>query len=406
MNNKKYINKNLKLFFFSKNIGVGLPIWLSDGFYIYKKIKNLIYKININNNYEEVFTPHITKEYLFKKSGHLDKYYNNIFKINSKENLYIKPMNCPFHCEIYKFYKDISYKMLPKRYFEFGSVYRKEKSGEINNLLRTRFFTQDDGHIFCRNKKKQIYKEILNIIKNIIKLYKFFKFNKIYIRFSLRNKNKNNKYIGNNKLWKKSENIILYIKKIINIKYKYKNYIKYNDAAFYGPKIDFIIKDNNNRKWQLGTIQIDYNTPIRFNLKYINKYNKYKIPILIHRAYLGSIERFIYILIEHNKGNIPIFLLKKQLVIIPINNNVLNYSKKILNILIKKKIRTIIYNDNNNINKKIKINIKFIPIIFIIGEKEKNNKTISIIIKNKGNIGTFKIKKAIKYIINYINKIY
>ncbi|WOX79232.1 threonine--tRNA ligase [Candidatus Shikimatogenerans bostrichidophilus] len=398
----KKIGNKLKLFFFSNNIGSGLPIWLPNGLYLYNKIKNFIRKINIKQKYEEILTPHIAKKKLFNKSGHLKKYNNNIFKITKKNkiNYLLKPMNCPFHCEIYKNYKNITYKDLPIKYYEFGTVYRNEKSGEINGLFRTRIFTQDDAHIFCR--KKNIYKIIYKIIDNIKYIYNYFNFNKIYIRFSLKDLNdKNNKkYIGDKKIWKKSQHIILKIKKYIELNNK--TYIKYNEAAFYGPKIDFIIKDSLNRKWQLGTIQIDYNTPIRFNLKYIDKNNKYKSPIIIHRALLGSIERFIGILIEHTKGNIPIWLLKIQLVIIPINKQNLKYSRKIYKTLIKKKIRIIIDKKKKQLNDKIKYYEKNnIPII-IIGNKEEKNKTIFIRIKQFGKFGSFKLKQAIKLIINII----
>ncbi|WGH27076.1 MAG: threonine--tRNA ligase [Candidatus Shikimatogenerans bostrichidophilus] len=400
--NHKIIGKNLNLFIFNNNIGKGLPLWLPNGLYIYNKIKKIIKIINLKNNYKEVLTPHIVKNKLFKISGHLDKYYNNIFKLYNKKYC-IKPMNCPSHCIIFKNYKNLSYKKLPKRLFEFGTVYRKEKSGELNGLFRTINFTQDDGHILCL--KKNIYKEIYKIIKNIIFIYKFFNFNKIYIRFSLSNKSNkkkiNNKYIGKIKNWKKSEKIILNIKKKIN--FKYKTYIKYNDAAFYGPKIDFIIKDSLKRKWQLGTIQIDYNTPINFNLKYINKYNKYKYPIIIHRAYIGSIERFIGILLEHTRGNLPIWLLKIQLIIIPINNNNLKYSYYILNILKKKNIKIKIDKKKKNLNEKIKKYERLhIPYIFIIGDKEVKNNSIFIRSFKKGKIGNFSKRNAIKYIIKKI----
>ncbi|WGH27588.1 MAG: threonine--tRNA ligase [Candidatus Shikimatogenerans bostrichidophilus] len=400
--NHKKIGEKLKLFFFSKNVGSELPLWLPNGVYLYKKIINFIKKINLKNKYKEVYTPNIAKNSLYKKSGHLDKYYNYIFSLKKKK-YYLKPMNCPFHCEIYKNYKNISYKKLPIKFFEFGNVYRNEKSGVLNGLFRTISFTQDDGHIFCRKKKKYIYKEIYKIIKIIKFIYKLFFFKKFYIRFSFKKKN-NNKYIGYKKYWDISEKILLYIKKNINKKYKIKTYIKYNEAAFYGPKIDFIIKDLFKRKWQLGTIQIDFNTPIRFNLKYINKYNIYKTPIIIHRAYLGSIERFIAIFLENNNGKIPFWLLKINVIILPINRIHLKYSLYIKNILILNNIKTKInINFKENLNKKIKKyeNIK-IPFIFIIGNKEVKKKKIFIRKNEIGEIGIFTIKNAINYIL--INK--
>ncbi|WGH26048.1 MAG: threonine--tRNA ligase [Candidatus Shikimatogenerans bostrichidophilus] len=395
--NHKIIGNKLNMFFFSNKIGKGLPLWLPDGIFIYNKIINFIRKINLKNKYLEVLTPHIVKKILYKKSGHLDKYKKNIFSLLNNK-YFIKPMNCPSHCEIYKNIKNVSYKILPIRYFEFGTVYRNEKNGELNGLFRTKSFTQDDGHIFCF--KENIYKEIYNIINNIIYIYKKFNFKKFYIRFSLKNKN-NKKYIGNNKLWKKSEKIILNIKK--KIKHKYKTYIKYNEAAFYGPKIDFLIKDSLNRKWQLSTIQIDYNTSIKLNLKYIDKNNKFKYPIIIHRAFLGSIERFIGILIEHYKGNLPIWLLKIQLIIIPINKNNIKFSMKIFKKLKKKKIRIIIDKNKNNLNKKIKIyEKKHIPFIFIIGDNEEKINSVFIREYKIGKLGILNIKNAINYVIKKI----
>ncbi|WGH28075.1 MAG: threonine--tRNA ligase [Candidatus Shikimatogenerans bostrichidophilus] len=385
------------MFIFNEYVGKGLPLWLPNGIYIYNKIKKFIKKINIKNNYKEVLTYHIVNKKLYDISGHFEKYHNNIFKIKNKK-YFIKPMNCPLHCIIYKNYKNITYKKLPKKFFEFGIVYRNEKSGELNGLFRTISFTQDDGHIFCL--KKNIYKEIYKIFKNIIYIYNKFNFKDIYIRFSLSSKKKcNNKYIGEKKYWYKSEKIILNIKSNIDKKKKYNTYIKYNEAAFYGPKIDFIIKDSLGRKWQLGTIQIDYNTPIKFDLKYIDKNNKYKFPIMIHRAYLGSIERFIGILIEHTNGNLPLWLIKIQLIILCINNNK-KYIFSILKKLKKFKINVKIDKKKINLNKKIKKYIKLrIPIIFIIGNKEVKNNTIFIRSYNKDKIGNFSKKNAINYVL-------
>ncbi|MDH3004620.1 MAG: threonine--tRNA ligase, partial [Candidatus Shikimatogenerans sp. JK-2022] len=293
--NHKTIGRKLKLFFFYKNLNTGLPIWLPNGSYIYNKIKAIINKINIKNRYNEVITPNISNFSIYKKSGHLDKYLKNIFQILYKKKIYLKPMNCPYHCLIYKFYNNISYKDLPLKFYEFGTVFRNEKSGELNGLFRTKIFTQDDGHIFCKDEN-DVIKEINNIINIIFELYKEFKLKKFYIKLSLRDKYKKDKYLGKNKYWKKSENILIYI-----LKNKKIEFIKvYGEAAFYGPKIDFFFQDRYKREWQLSTIQIDYNTPKKLNIKYVNKYNKIKYPIMIHRALIGSIERFIGILIEHN----------------------------------------------------------------------------------------------------------
>ncbi|WGH25137.1 MAG: threonine--tRNA ligase [Candidatus Shikimatogenerans bostrichidophilus] len=395
----KIIGKKLKLFFFYKNLNTGLPIWLPYGTYIYNKIKNFIKKINIINKYNEVVTPNIGNYSLYKLSGHLDKYIKNIFKIEYKKKIFLNPMNCPYHCLIYKFYNNISYKEFPIKYYEFGTVFRNEKSGELNGLFRTKVFTQDDGHIYCKNIK-EVVKEIDNIINIILIIYKKFQLKNYYIRLSLRDKNYiNNEYIGEKKTWIKSEKILIKI-----IKKKKINYIiSYGEAAFYGPKIDFIIKDSLNRNWQLSTIQIDYNTPKRFNLMYINKHNRCICPIMIHRAFLGSIERFIGILIEHKKGYLPLWLLKIQIVIIPIYINHYKYCKFIFNYLIKKKVRCIIDNSYKNLNIKIKKFEKIhIPIMLIVGEKEKVENKIFLRIKNKKN-KSLRIKDAFNYILEYIS---
>ncbi|WGH24587.1 MAG: threonine--tRNA ligase [Candidatus Shikimatogenerans bostrichidophilus] len=394
VNNHKKLGEKLKLFFFHRN--TGLPIWLPNGIYLYNKIKFFLRKINLNNKYLEVSTPYIGNYSIYKKSGHINKYKNNIFEIKYKKKIYLKPMSCPYHCIIYKNFNNISYKKLPIKLFEFGTVFRNEKHGELNGLFRSQVFTQDDGHIFCKNNK-EVINEINNIINIIKYIYKKFYIKKFYIRLSLKSLENNNKYIGLKKNWEKSEKILKYIIKINNVKYK----IIYGDAAFYGPKIDFIIKDSINREWQLSTIQIDYNTPKKFNLKYINKYNKIYTPIMIHRAYLGSIERFIGILIESTSGNLPFWLLKVQIVIIPVYNSNHIYILKIYKKLKKNKIRCYIDNSKNNINIKIKKYEKLnIPIIILVGNKEIANNKIFIRQKNKRlNIS---LKEGYKYILNYI----
>lgn len=396
----KKIGYDLNMFFFDKNYNIGLPIWLSNGLFLYKKLKNLIKLINLKYNYIEVKTPYLGNYNLYYLSGHIKNYYKNIFKLSYNKEIFLKPMNCPYHCLIYKKkYNKIYYNKLPKKIFEFGTVFRNEKSGVLNGLFRTKVFTQDDGHIFCT--EKQIKNEIYKLIKIIIYIFKIFKFKNFNIRFSFKNEKK--KYIKNNKIWEKSQYKLLKIKNKIEKKYNIKIKIINGEAAFYGPKIDFIIKDNLNREWQLSTIQIDYYTPKKFNLKYLNKKKKYKNPIMIHRAFLGSIERFIGILLEHTKGDIPFWLFKIQLVIIPIHKNNYLYSNNILLFLIKNGIRCILDNSKKNLNQKIKkYEKKKIPLILIIGDKEvKNNK---ITIRKNNKIKIYNKKIAIKNIIKY-NKI-
>ncbi|WP_212113162.1 threonine--tRNA ligase [Candidatus Shikimatogenerans silvanidophilus] len=393
--NHKKIGKNLGLFTFSTSVGKGLPIWLPNGTILYNKLKNILIKIQEKKNYRRVITPHIGKKKLYEQSGHWTKYSENnfkpIFTPEEKESFLLKPMNCPHHCEIYRFYK-FSYKDLPIKYYEFGTVYRYEKSGEINGLIRSRSFTQDDAHIFCR--EDQILSEFKDIINLIIKIFKLFSFKKYELRISLRDKKKLKNYIGTEEIWKKSEECIINAVKNINIPIKF----KYGEAAFYGPKLDFIIEDIFNRKWQMGTIQIDYNLPNRFNLNYLGKDNKFHKPVLIHRALFGSLERFIALLLEHNNG-LPIYLQKYLVCILPIKKKYLLYSKRILNLLINKKIVSYIDEKEDHINNKIKkYEKKKIPFIIVIGEKEENNNTVSVRQQKKGYIGTFLIYDFINFI--------
>ncbi|MDH3004729.1 MAG: threonine--tRNA ligase [Candidatus Shikimatogenerans sp. JK-2022] len=398
----KKLGNKLKLFFFYKRFNNNLPIFLSSGLFIINKIKNFLKKINLKNNYEEVMTPYIGNFNLYKKSGHLDKYSRKMFQIKDKKKNYLKPMNCPYHCLILKNLNNISYKKFPIRIFEFGTVFRNELSGELNGLFRLKHFTQDDGHIFCKNIK-EVKCEIKKIINIIFIIYKKFNLNNYFIRLSLRNFKKNKNYIGKKKIWIKSENLLKQILKKVKYKYKKKIYIKYGEAAFYGPKIDFIIKDNLNRKWQVSTIQLDYNISKKFKILYNNKQNILKYPILIHRALIGSIERFLGILLEYNYGLLPIWLLKIQLIIIPINKKFLNYSINIKKYFFKKKVRVNIDIEYDNLNNKIKKYEKLkIPFIFIIGNKEKKNNSIYIrdIFNNK--IGEYKKKYIYKYILKKI----
>ncbi len=387
----RIINNYIKIFYIDKK-NPGVIFWLKNGIIVINLIKKLIRYILNDNNYQEIQTPYLINQKNWKISGHLKNYKKYIFKIKKNNIKYcLKPMNCLGHITLYMKYKP-SYKKLPIKYSEFGLCHRNEPTGSLLGLMRTKSFTQDDAHIFCT--KKQIQKEILNCLNITLKIYKIFKFKKIYIYISTRPK----KYLGDKKKWNKIE------KTIIKLFYynKIKFLIKKKQGAFYGPKIEFILKDKLKRKWQCGTIQIDFNLPKKFNLKYINKYNNFKTPFIIHRAILGSLERFIAILIEHNKGWLPIWLTPIQIIILNISNKNILYCKKILNIFKKYNyIRISSDFTNKKINYKIKkYTLQKVPYIIICGNKEQLINKINIrftkkkIIKQK-NI-TYLIKK-IKY---------
>jgi len=389
----RIIGKELELFTFSNKIGIGMPLWLPKGSILKSKLINFLNEIQIKSGYRPVKTPHIGQKTLYKISGHYDKYGKDSFQPiqtpKKNEEYILKPMNCPHHCEIYN-NKTRSYKDLPIRFSEFGDVYRYEKHGELYGLTRTRMFTQDDAHIFCRiDQIKQEFKKVIDLI-----LYVFNKLElKNYIaQISLRNLNDPYKYIGNNKLWDKAEKDI---QEAVNEK-KIKTIKLTGEAAFYGPKLDFMVKDVAGKTWQLGTIQIDYQMPIRFKLYYIGKNNKKYIPIIIHRAPFGSLERFIAILIEHTNGRFPLWLSPEQVIILPISNKYYNYTNKIFNFLLKQKILVNIDSRNKKIEKKIRdAEMKKIPYMIIVGEKEKKEEKISIRKRGKINKGLMNLKTFI-----------
>lgn len=397
----KDLGKTLELFTFSKNVGSGLPLWLPKGADLRYRLENFLKKIQKKSGYEMVITPHIGHKELYEISGHWDKYKENSFKPiktpRYNEQFLLKPMNCPHHCEIYKFQQK-SYKDLPKRFAEFGTVYRYEKSGEIHGLIRTRGFTQDDAHIFCT--EDQLLEEFKLSIDLILYIFKSLNFKKYTAQISLRDPKHLENYIGNDFYWKKAEKSIIKSSKEKGLKTK----LIYGEAAFYGPKLDFIIKDSLDRDWQLGTIQVDYNLPERFNLSYKGKDNKLHRPVMIHRAIFGSLERFIAILLEHTSGNLPLWIIPYQAVILTISKNHVNYARNVLNLLSKSNIRIFIDESNEKINKKIKnAEIKKIPFIIIIGDKEKKDNCISIRKHKYGELGIFTIEKFISLIKKNIN---
>ncbi|WP_185873437.1 threonine--tRNA ligase [Blattabacterium cuenoti] len=394
------IGKKLKFFIFSDKVGSGLPLWLPKGTIIRNNLEKFLIKIQKRSGYEMVITPHIGNKKLYIKSGHWNKYGKDSFKpikTPSNDEFILKPMNCPHHCEIYRS-QEWSYKDLPKRFAEFGTVYRYEKSGELYGLIRVRSFTQDDAHIFCTYN--QLLVEFDNVINLVFYIFKFLGFTDYIIRISLRDPNKIGNYIGSDENWKKAEESILESVKNKNIK----AIINYGEAAFYGPKLDFLIKDSLGRSWQLGTIQIDYNLPERFDLYYRGSDNKKYRPVMIHRAPFGSLERIIAIMIEHTKGDLPLWMVPYHVAILPISNKNIIYAKKILNLILNYNIRSFIDKRNEKINKKIRDSESDkIPYMIILGEKEEKENLISIRCHKLGNIGKFYYIDGIKKILNKIN---
>lgn len=394
---KKFINhnniaKSLNLFLKIKE-SPGMICWLSKGLIIFNLLKNLIRKKILFLKYQEINTPCFMNSILWKKSNHWDYYKKYMYKFKFKDNIYaLKPMNCPTHIKIFK--KNLhSYRELPLRIAEFGVCFRNEPKGALNGLLRLNQFTQDDGHIFC--SIKDVKKEIINCINNIFKIYKIFNFNDIIIKLSTRPLNK----LGNNNIWDISENILIDILKKNNIKFEF----NYNEGAFYGPKIEFLICDKYNRYWQCGTIQLDFNLSKKFNITYINKNNKTEYPIIIHRAILGSIERFIGILLEETQGNLPLWLTPIQVMVINITNFDIKYVLYIYKKLLKNNIRTYINIKDYKLNYKIReFYLQKIPYLIICGKKETLNKTITIKTNNNKNLKKYTLKKFISLLKNDI----
>jgi len=396
------LGKELELFTFSQNVGLGLPLWLPKGAMLRERLENFLKKVQKKAGYEPVITPHIGNVNLFKISGHYQKYGEDSFRPISTpvegEEFFLKPMNCPHHCEIYKF-KPRSYKDLPVRYAEFGTVYRYEQSGELHGLTRVRGFTQDDAHIFCT--PDQLKDEFKGVIDIVMQIFKALDFENFTTQISLRDPNNNEKYIGSDENWKKAEDAILEVAKKRNLDAK----IEIGEAAFYGPKMDFMVKDAIGREWQLGTIQVDYNLPERFELEYTGNDNEKHRPVMIHRAPFGSLERFVAVLIEHCAGNFPLWLTPEQVILLPISEKYHDYSEKVLNLLDNSEIRTLIDTRSEKTGRKIRdAEIKKIPYMLILGEKEENENTVSVRKHGEGDIGTFTIEEFVQLINKEVKK--
>lgn len=397
------IGKELELFAFSQRVGSGLPLWLPKGAQLRERLEQFLKKVQIEYGYQPVITPHIGHKDLYVTSGHYAKYGKDSFQpINTPtegEEFLLKPMNCPHHCEIYK-NKPHSYKDLPIRYSEFGTVYRYEQSGELHGLTRVRGFTQDDAHIFCR--PDQLKEEFAKVIDIVLYIFKTLDFENFITQISLRDKDDSEKYIGSDENWEKAEKAIVEVTSEKGLE----AVVEYGEAAFYGPKLDFIVKDALGRKWQLGTIQVDYNLPERFELEYIGQDNAKHQPVMIHRAPFGSLERFVAVLIEHTAGKFPLWLTPDQAIILPISEKYNNYARKVSEILNNCEIRTLVDERNEKIGKKIRDNeLKKIPYLLIVGEKEVNDNTISVRRQGHGDIGVMKPEDFSQLIRNEVDEL-
>ena len=390
------IGKNLKLFSFSNKVGLGLPLWLPKGVELRERLEGFLKRAQKKAGYEMVITPHIGNKDLYVTSGHYDKYGDDSFQPiktpKENEEFYLKPMNCPHHCEIYNSQK-FSYKDLPIRYAEFGTVYRYEQSGELHGLTRVRGFTQDDAHIFCT--EDQLDSEFKNVIDLTLYVFESLELSDFSAQISIRDPKNMEKYIGDVKAWEKSEKAIIKAVQDKNLDYK----IEEGEAAFYGPKLDFMVKDALGRKWQLGTIQVDYNLPDRFDLTYIDKNNESKRPVMIHRAPFGSLERFIAILLENTAGNLPLWLTPNQFIILPISEKHEKYCENVLNLLENDEIRGLIDNRSETIGRKIRdAEVEKIPYMLVVGEQESEQKVISVRSHGGNDYGKMKVKDFVKII--------
>ena len=403
------IGKEMELFTFSQEVGMGLPLWLPKGTLMRDQLEKFLRTVQKKFGYDQVITPHIGDVKLYKKSGHYEKYGKDSFQVirtpNEGEEYLLKPMNCPHHCEIYRF-KPRSYKDLPVRLAEFGTVYRYEQSGELHGLTRVRGFTQDDAHIFCR--PDQLKEEFLKVIDIIFIIFKALDFKDYTAQISLRDPGNKEKYIGSDENWEKAESSIIEAcaEKGLN------TVTELGEAAFYGPKLDFMVRDAIGRSWQLGTIQVDYNLPERFELEYIGSDDKRHRPVMIHRAPFGSMERFCAVLIEHTAGKFPIWLTPEQVVILPISEKYNDYAQKVSEYLNNSDIRTVVDDRNEKIGRKIRDNeMKRIPYLLVVGEKENETETVAVRRQGEGDQGTLsliefkeKIQKEVSSVLEELYK--
>ena len=396
------LGKELELFTFSQKVGSGLPLWLPKGAELRSRLENFLKAAQKKAGYEMVMTPHIGQKELYVTSGHYAKYGEDSFQPiktpKMDEEFLLKPMNCPHHCEVYNF-KPHSYKDLPKRFAEFGTVYRYEQSGELHGLTRVRGFTQDDAHIFCT--PEQLDGEFKEVIDLVLYVFGSLGFEDFTAQVSIRDMKNPDKYIGDPETWEVAEKAIINAATDKGLDF----IIEEGEAAFYGPKLDFMVKDALGRSWQLGTIQVDYNLPKRFDLTYKGADNQIHRPVMIHRAPFGSMERFIAVLLEHTGGNFPLWLTPDQVIILPISEKYQKYTEKVLHLLENSEIRALVDNRSEKTGRKIRdAEMSKIPFMVIVGEKEEQDGTVSVRKHGEGDLGTFTIDKFISLIQNEISK--
>jgi threonyl-tRNA synthetase len=392
------LGKELELFAFSEKVGMGLPLWLPKGTALRERLVNFLQKAQQKAGYEQVITPHIGHKNLYVTSGHYDKYGADSFQPiktpQEGEEFFLKPMNCPHHCEIYKT-KPRSYKDLPVRFAEFGTVYRYEQSGELHGLTRVRGFTQDDAHLFCR--PDQVKDEFKKVIDLVLHVFNALGFENYTAQVSLRDPNNKGKYIGSDSNWELAEKAIIEAAEEKGLS----TVVELGEAAFYGPKLDFMVRDALGRKWQLGTIQVDYNLPERFELEYTGSDNAKHRPVMIHRAPFGSLERFVAVLIEHCAGNFPLWLTPEQFIVLPISEKYEEYAKKLLESLNNSDIRGLIDMRDEKIGRKIRdAEMKKIPYMLIIGEKEMSEGMVSVRKHGEGDLGSMSVQEFENQLIN------
>ena len=396
------LGKELDLFTFSQKVGQGLPLWLPKGAALRERLENFLKKAQRKAGYQQVITPHIGNKELYVTSGHYEKYGADSFQPiktpDPNEEFYLKPMNCPHHCEIFKS-RPRSYKDLPARFAEFGTVYRYEQSGELHGLTRVRSFTQDDAHIFCTQEQvKDEFKKVIDIVLYVLKTLDFQNFT---AQISLRDQKDRSKYIGSEENWEKAENAIIEAAAEKNLT----TVVAYGEAAFYGPKLDFMVQDALGREWQLGTIQVDYNLPERFELEFTGADNQKHRPVMIHRAPFGSMERFVAVLLEHCAGDFPLWLTSDQFIILPISEKFNDYAEKVSDFLNNSDIRGLVDDRNEKIGKKIRdAELAKIPFMLIVGENEFTNNQVSVRQRGGGDIGVVSFEEFEKIVQEAINK--
>jgi threonyl-tRNA synthetase len=396
------LGKELELFTFSEKVGQGLPLWLPKGTILRENLETFLKRAQTKAGYKQVISPHIGNKELYMVSGHYEKYGQDSFQPiqtpSENETFLLKPMNCPHHCEIFSS-RPYSYKELPVRFSEFGTVYRYEQSGELHGLTRVRGFTQDDAHIFCT--PEQLLEEFTGVIDLVLYVFESLGFKDFEVQVSLRDKSNPDKYIGNDQHWDLAEKAILDSANEKKLNYT----VELGEAAFYGPKLDFMVKDVLGRKWQLGTIQVDYNLPERFNLTYKGKDNELHRPVMIHRAPFGSMERFVAILLEHTAGDFPLWLTPNQVSILIVSEKYEKYGYKVLNFLEKNDIRTSLDNRNETIGKKIRDSeLNKVPYMLVLGEKEDKNNNLSVRKRKEGDLGQMSTNEFVSLINGELSK--